>query len=285
MSRTELGLHEIQKEMLNTVLKIDEICTHLDIRYSLAYGSLIGAVRHNGFIPWDDDLDIWMSSSDLILFREFCFKYSEEIKPFKLCTRENTLNYSYNIPRFANFDYEYINTDSHQSMFDIGVFVDIYPIEGYGNTEKEAHKIYKKCGKLNELYYIYVNPKSRKNSINTYIKKIISSWLHFIYKDKYYIHQDKLFDKYLSPYKKLECKYVGCVRWASKLVLHKKNEIFDSDGNIEIIKHKFENVELNILKNYDSVLRESYGDYMQLPPEEERHPYHEYKIYKRDDKK
>lgn len=281
MVKKELTLKEIQTEMLKTMIKIDEICEFLHINYSLAYGSLIGAIRHDGFIPWDDDLDIFMSKKDLDIFSDYCLKHETEIFPFKLCRRDNVKNYSYNIPRFANLNFEYVNTDKYQSMFEIGVFVDIYPIEGFGNNEDEAQQIFDQCKRLNRLYYIYINPLSRKNFINTFLKKIISKMLHIIYKNNYFIHQEKKFDKILSSYSDLNCNYVGNVRWAILMVLLDRNKVFDGSGNLKVIKHKFEDVELNILENYDYVLKKIYGNYMQLPPENERYPYHEYKIFRR----
>ena len=270
MGNKELSLVEIQQEMLNTVIKIDEICKLLNIKYSLAYGSLIGAIRHKGFIPWDDDLDIWMTKQDLDIFSEYCNSHSDEIKPFKLCNRGNTLNYAYNIPRFANLSYKYVNTDKHQAMFDIGIFVDIYPIEGYGDSKKEIKKLAEKSIKLNYLYDIYVNPNSRDGSIKTIIKKIIFCVLHMIYKNNYYLVQEKKFDRYIKRYAKQNCSYVGCVRWAPKTpVLHKRAEVFDENGCLNVIECDFEGEKLRILKNYDAILKNSYGDYMQLPPENE----------------
>lgn len=282
MKNNELSLVEIQKEMLNTAIKIDEICSELNIKYTLSFGSLLGAIRHNGFIPWDDDLDIWMTKSDLDVFAEYCEKNAEKIKPFKLCTRKNVNNYTYNIPRFANFDYKYVNTDSHQAMFDIGIFVDIYPIDGYGNSKETVNKMSHESKKLNCLYDIYINPNSRTSFINTIVKKCISFVLHLIYKDKYYLIQEKKFDKLISKYSSNDSKYVGSVRWEPGVpILHKRSDIFDENGQFNVIRHKFENVELYILKNYDVTLRKSYGDYMCLPPEDQRNPHHDYKVYKR----
>lgn len=282
MENKELSLVEIQQEMLNTVIKIDEICKLLNIKYSLAYGSLIGAIRHKGFIPWDDDLDIWMTKRDLDIFCEYCNSHCDEIKPFKLCSRGNTLNYAYNIPRFANLSYKYVNTDKHQAMFDIGIFVDIYPIEGYGNSKKTIKKLARKSIELNYLYDIYINPTSRSGGIKTLIKKVIFRALHIIYKDKYYLIQEEKFDRYIKKYSEQNCKYVGCVRWAPQNpVLHKRVDIFDKNGDLNVVEWDFEGVKLKVLKNYDVILKNSYGDYMQLPPEDERHPIHEYKIYKR----
>lgn len=279
MEQIELTLQDIQQEMFNVVIKIDEICKELNIKYSLAYGSLIGAIRHGGFIPWDDDLDIWMTKRDLDIFTNYCIKHEDDIKPFKICTRKNTKNYSYNIPRFANIDYKYVNTDIYQSMFDLGIFVDIYPIEGYGDSIQEAKKIFKQCDYLNKLYYIYISPFSKKNKINTFIKKIISFGLHLIYKDEYYLHQEKKFDNLLKKYS--NCDFVGCPRWTPNMVLYKRNDVLDLNGELKTVKHVFNNCYLDIIENYDQVLKADYGNYMELPAEKDRAPHHSYKIYKR----
>lgn len=121
MSHRKLELSEVQQEMLKNVLKIDEICKQLNLNYSLAYGSLIGAIRHNGFIPWDDDMDIWMSRKDLDIFVDYCRQHEELIKPYRICTRENTENYLYGIPRFVNVDFEYIDIDPNVPKIEMGI--------------------------------------------------------------------------------------------------------------------------------------------------------------------
>lgn len=281
MSNQELSLQEIQHEMLNVVLKIDELCRLLNIRYCLAYGSLIGAIRHNGFIPWDDDMDIWMTKKDLDIFTDYCLSHEEELRPFKLCSRRNVKNYSYYIPRFANFDFKYVNTDPHQAQFDIGVFVDIYPIEGYGNTDEIAKKQWKKCTTSAKLYDIYINPNS-KIWYKSIIKKIICAGLHILHPGNYCQYQEKMLDKYLAEYAIANCKYVGCVRWdPQRPSRFNKDDVFEENGTLKTIKHAFSGVQLDIPKNYDSILKTHYGNYMQLPPEEQRNASHCYKIYRR----
>ena len=80
----ELSLEEVHKETLNVLKKIDEICEHNDIKYSIMYGTLIGYMRHNGFIPWDDDMDVCMLRPEYDKFVAYCNEHEEELYPFKL---------------------------------------------------------------------------------------------------------------------------------------------------------------------------------------------------------
>lgn len=93
----ELTLREIQMTSLNVLIEVDQICKDLGLRYFLMYGTLIGAIRHKGFIPWDDDLDIGMPRKDfdqLVLF--FDSEYSGALR---MCTRANSEEYLYGIPK------------------------------------------------------------------------------------------------------------------------------------------------------------------------------------------
>ena len=85
----ELSIEEIHEGTLGILKKIIEICDEINVNYFLAYGSLIGAVRHGGFIPWDDDLDIVMLRPDYEIFNQYCLKHERELYPFKLINRKN----------------------------------------------------------------------------------------------------------------------------------------------------------------------------------------------------
>ena len=135
---TELSLAEIQNKSLEVLIKFDELCAQNDFKYWLTYGTLIGAIRHDGFIPWDDDIDVMMPRDDFNRFIKFAIEHEEDLYPFKIHNRANTKNYWYGIPRFSNMKYKYIVEDNYEKPFDIGVFIDIYPLDNYGNTKKEA---------------------------------------------------------------------------------------------------------------------------------------------------
>ncbi|WP_173006648.1 LicD family protein, partial [Lactobacillus helveticus] len=124
----ELNLQEIQHAELKNFKFLDKLFKQNGFTYYLAYGTLLGAVRHKGFIPWDDDTDIWMPRKDYSAFLAYCKEHEDELKLFKLSTRENTKNYPYGVARFCNQEYKYVTTNSSENAFELGVFTDIYPL-------------------------------------------------------------------------------------------------------------------------------------------------------------
>ena len=98
----DLTLEEIHREILNMMDYIHKLCEENGITYYVGFGSLIGAIRHNGFIPWDDDFDIMMPRADVEKFKEIFLKTGHPY--YRLCDRKNTKNYYYGIPRFSGAD-------------------------------------------------------------------------------------------------------------------------------------------------------------------------------------
>ena len=89
----KLTSDEFKQYELGTLAKLDEICCENNIKYFVAYGTLIGAIRHKGFIPWDDDADVWMPRKDYDKFIEFCINNENLISPYKLAHYKNNSNY------------------------------------------------------------------------------------------------------------------------------------------------------------------------------------------------
>ena len=86
--KEELNIEQIHKATLEIVEKLIEICDKINVNYYVAYGSLIGVVRHKGFIPWDDDFDVVMLRDDYEKFCDYCIKNENKLKPFNLLSRK-----------------------------------------------------------------------------------------------------------------------------------------------------------------------------------------------------
>ena len=136
----ELSLEEVHKETLNVLKKIDEICEHNDIKYSIMYGTLIGYMRHNGFIPWDDDMDVCMLRPEYDKFVAYCNEHEEELYPFKLMSKYTADDYPFNLQRFCDTRFKMVKTDG-LSDAGMGLFIDIYPLDALGNLNNRLTKL------------------------------------------------------------------------------------------------------------------------------------------------
>ncbi|MCM1320685.1 MAG: LicD family protein [Bacteroides sp.] len=265
----ELTLQEIQQESLKVLLKLDALCRKLDIRYFLAYGTLIGAIRHNGFIPWDDDIDVMMPRKDYEILKRYMVEHSEEMKPFKICDRTNTKNYSCSLPRFVNTDFIFRTRNPGEKNFELGVFVDIYPLDNCGNSFSEGKKLGKKIRMFDKLYIIYINPDNGKKGLKSLFRRIVSAFLKIIWRKHFDF--DSRVASYISKRTSDDDTFIG--------VLFDCDPIERSKAE-QLEEHLFEGHAVYIPKEYDSILNLTHKGYMQLPPESERVPHHGYSIYR-----
>lgn len=141
----QLGAYEILKFL-------DELCRKHKFRYFLMYGSLIGAVRNKGIIPWDDDVDIMMPRKDYDQLISYCREHGDDIKPFVLF--ENSLNINYPHPIARMSDSRYRLDFENEKDYGLGLFVDIYPLDGAGNNIKGAHKLVHKSYRNASLCFL-----------------------------------------------------------------------------------------------------------------------------------
>lgn len=269
----ELTTRQIQEESLKILKIIDEIAQKENLRYSLFYGTLIGAVRHKGFIPWDDDLDIIMFRSDYERLKEYFILHKQELKPFELYCPETKDKYPYIMARIVNTEFKMLSEEGVD--LDMGTFVDIYPFDGAGDGTHSF--IYRKSCYYTTLYGLKNKKQFIKpfNVIKAFLKRIllfVSNFYSYSYLRKKLYSIGALFDFEQS-------EYLSCLVWTpyGKPQLYKKSDLED------VVRVDFEDGKFYIPKNYDNILKQLYGDYMQLPPENQRIGHHYYKIYPKSD--
>ena len=269
----KLNIQEIHWITLGVMDKLHEICEKNNIKYYVMYGSLIGAIRHKGFIPWDDDFDVCMMREDYNRFIRIVSELDDH--RYKIASRDNTINYTYGIIRFYDSDYIY-KTKLGVKQFELGVFVDVYPLDACGETEEETYKMYKQIRRLNLGYKTYCNKYSSKSIFRTMLKIPYHYYLHSRYGKSYpkiidSIIENKIYDKF-----RLDSEYVANYWENMKTFCVFKRVWFEKR-----LLADFENHRYWIPKNYDEILKLYYGDYMQLPSKEDRVPSHSYIIYKK----
>lgn len=246
-------LKHLQNVIMLIVKDIDELCRKNGITYYLCGGSAIGAVRHGGFIPWDDDFDILMDNSNYRKFIKVCREQLDKEKYyFQEGIKDWPLDFSKIKLRGTHMkEHEEYNTECN------GIFIDIFRMDNVCDNNIMARWQYL-CAK-----YLLCYQLSERTYKSASLKKKIMMAMAFPLKmkslRKYFYHQTQ---KYNSRETRRMCSFFENSRW--------KTGVFDKDifGEPQLLK--FENEMLPVAKEYDRYLRQIFGDYMQLPPEEKR---------------
>lgn len=272
MEKREITDSKIIKEKLFEILAFfDELCKENDLKYSLAFGTAIGAVRHEGFIPWDDDIDVLMERSDyekLILLFE-----KESFGIFKLKSLHDD-DHIYPWLKLVRKDYSLIENIIDKKYRNTNLNIDIFPIDVSPNSIKKARKVERKINfysKIRGRLVIQVssNPfmnKTLKSFVSWFITKLVRI---FFSKKRVLQKIDNLYTKYNNSYSDFKT-----ISFAGGVKYRMPKEYFDESINIS-----FENKDFLIHKNYDKILRVIYGNYLELPPKEMQIAAHNFTVY------
>ena len=266
-------MQEIQAVSLEILKQVTDLCESLHLRYALIYGTLIGAVRHHGYIPWDDDVDIMMPRPDYDKLLEYLSTH--KLPNLTLFNRHTCPDYPYMISRVS--DDRYILEMENEESVGMGVFIDIYPYDGLGKTKEEAVSYGLKGDRLSSLCYQATRKHFAIETTTSPIRKLIKYPVFLVSKmiGKEFF-QNKL--EKLARAKDYESsEYIGCIIWLS----WGEKDIFPRKWFDETIMVQFDKYEFRVPKYYDEVLRHEYGDYMQLPPEKDRIGHHYFKAYRK----
>lgn len=268
----EISVEESKKIELNILKDVASYCEKNNIRYYLAYGTLIGAIRHKGFIPWDDDIDIVMPRPD---YEKFISEFSKknEYCNLKLVTPydENSI---YTFSKVIDVNTVKIESGVRYTEEYLGIDIDVFPMDGQPDEEKQYKKYYQKKMRL---YFTYSLLRTQNNVYGGY-KKVLHTLFCFLMNKILKLDKTKILkkiEKINKPYKYDSSIYVGATSSDVNSIKnrHKKN-LFD-----EYIYADFDDCQFRIPKGYDEVLSDMFGDYMQLPPENERVTHHGNKVY------
>ena len=164
------NLKKLKETELEILIELDRICKKHNIKYSLTGGTLLGAIRHNGFIPWDDDIDIDMTRKDYNKFREIQ-KTELDSKRFYLDCIETKENCGMLYAKLKRKDSIYIESSSNRDEKEQNIWIDIFPIDNISNNKLiRKYLIYKVyCLKIILMYkYGYI-----KNHNNKTIFKLV----------------------------------------------------------------------------------------------------------------
>ncbi len=261
-----LTVDEIKKLQLDILVRFADYCEKNNLCYFLYAGTLLGAVRHKGFIPWDDDIDVIMPRPD---YEKFLKMTRETPLSPDLETRSHRTNDNYNATFIKIVDNRTQGHENHLAKEIMsGVWIDVFPVDGVPNGEEAKNQFLAKMQKnIRRLEYSSRPLLFCKNPLR-FAKRlaIYLGYHHFGYK-KMAVEIEQEARKYPFENSKQAGVTVFCGGY---------NEVVDHSVFEESVKLPFEGYEFNAPKQYDQYLTTIYGDYMTLPPPEQRISAHGY---------
>ena len=266
---------EVQLGELEVMKELDKLCEKLNLRYFLTYGTLLGAVRHQGFIPWDDDVDVMMPRPDYEKLIAYLTEHAEEIAPLKLMHYTTNKKYIYPIARLC--DTRYWIDYQGAADYGLGLFVDIYPLDGCGNTDEEAQQIMDSSLKAVSMIDLAGKDKFYRSASGGFVRNIAKFAAYCYGKLRGVSHFTAKLDKQgkQRPY---ESKFVNLTTWYTSV-----RRPFERSWFEDITRMQFEDAMLCVPAHYDEILKKCYGDYMKLPPEDQQIAHHYYTAYLKDE--
>lgn len=249
---------------------LNDLCEKNHLRYYVCAGTALGAVRHKGIIPWDDDIDIMMPRKD----------YETLLRKLSLMKE---MPYGLAIPTAANayylryakvYDKESTLLELKELRYVIGPFVDIFPVDGCHDDEEKTKALFKKYQYYNYYFSITSTYWNRKDYIEHLSKKLYKrAFVQLL------THSLRRFIRYytLKKMKEIESMYdydkcAKVITWCGQQTCER--EIHDREWMGEGTELPFENLKVKVPSNYDAYLKCMYGDYMTPPPPEKRISHH-----------
>lgn len=268
----KITFEEIRNLSFSVLCAVADVCEAHGLRYSLTGGTLIGAVRHGGFIPWDDDIDIMMPRPDYDRFIEIVSGGDYGFDLF--CDRTCGGDYNYPFAKACCRNTVVIERGTQPMKRPLGVYVDIFPVDGMGSHGAAA--------KLRTMVFTFLHGlKITSNWTEFRPSKLRSRFYEPLRYGCYLLSRligrrriDRMLDRFVRG------KDYGKSRYAGRLVGDfGSREIMPRELFESTISLSFEGRQFAAVENYHLFLSRLYGDYMQLPPPEKQKSHHEFEAY------
>lgn len=250
-------LRKLQLTELEILKVIDGICKKHDIKYSLYAGTLLGAVRHKGFIPWDDDLDICMSREQYNRFLEVWS--SESPKGYLLQNKDNIPTFTQSFSKIRKDNTTFFQDGEIAGDYHMGIFVDIFPIDRMPNGKLKRYTFVWRCMKY-QLFCREFVPTQNGGIAKIASEIILKTTPNNLRKKK----RQRLIKK-ITKYNSEKRNNTVAIEIKRTFSTPLPPDLMD-----EYVTLEFEGNEFPCVKKWDEYLTIKFGDYMKFPPEAER---------------
>lgn len=264
---TDEEFRTLQLLELDMIVELDRVCRKHDIKYCMIGGTLLGAVRHKGYIPWDDDADIGMLREDYEKFK----KVTKELNPEICFFQDHSVDHEYlwGYGKLRRIGTSFVRVGQEHMKGETGVFIDIFPLDDVpmsvpGQMLQDFY-----CFCLRKIIWARVGKLSSKGFAKTVYNVISHIPVEWVY---------KRLKPMMDAGNNGTPNRVRILMFPSLGKLYRKNPLSVRYGMpkkwfLDRAEYEFEGHKFYGIKDYDGFLKYEYGDYMTLPPEEERQPH------------
>lgn len=275
MNRNEV--RQYQMAQLRLLEYFDSVCTNMGLKYYLVFGTLLGAVRHKGFIPWDADIDVAMFRDDYEAFKREFVNQPNDLLFYQHYNSEKNHSSPHAVLKIkdTHVHFKKENASKYKPAYD-GIYIDLFPIDNVSEDEKQQNAQVKRIARIRRFVSYKLAPVYSNTSV---FCKVVKLFISFILKPVSFRALFQKADKIMQKYDLIkDTEYVAIL--TDPLVF--KKQLFPRSvfGNGKLVD--FEGKQFRVPVNADLFLSIRYGNYMDLPPEKERWKYLENAISKVD---
>ena len=264
----ELTLQETKEIELGLLKQFHSFCVENNIHYFISHGTLLGAIRYKGFIPWDDDVDLLVPREDY----DRLISIYQDSERYQLIAYEKNKNYLYPFAKFCDMTTRKVEENLDNGI-EHGLAIDIFPLDHWDDDLEKARQE-SKCQKKN-MFRLGLSKRQKPDSLNP-AKRFVKGILMALCKVRgsaYYV--EKIIKVANKPEQK-GSRYMGGKAWN----VYGERDILPAEVFAKAIELEFEGEKFFAPVGYDTFLTSLYGDYLPEPPVEKRKTHHRFKAYK-----
>lgn len=255
---------------LHMVEKFVEVCREHGLVYMIMGGTLLGAVRHKGFIPWDNDIDILMPRKDFNKLLEIGPEAFKSPLFFQTPVTENSRFFSTYV-KIRNGNGTAATREDYESGINCGIFIDIFCLDEIPDSPLYRKVYYRRLNEISKMQRFALG-KTLRGGIANKIKHSLQRFVYrFVYHNPNAATLFELYQKAAGSYSGKNCRQV-----AHQAFGYWENFIWDKKDWEDHIQLDFEDMKLEAPMGYDSILRRQYGDYMKIPEDKSTHDYFDF---------
>ncbi|MBO4701121.1 MAG: LicD family protein [Lachnospiraceae bacterium] len=266
----DVNKEELFRVLVDLLVEFNRVCSENDIKYFVVGGTMLGAIRHNGFIPWDDDIDIAIPRKEYEKLKELA-KKGVFRQPYFFQNPSTDEGYPKGFSRLRNSNTTQIPFRDISTNCNRGIFIDIIPLDVVPESISKREKMISRLFNYKMIMNSYSRYYSGIGAEGTTKKRAIAYYLILpLFKCRILTMKGLFnrFEKTVSQYKESNEECVGLIActYGDKRFIWKR-ELWES----KVVWHNFENIKVPIPERYDEILTNSYGDYMKPVKEPNNH--------------